>query len=52
MISHELSVVYRLAEQVLCLSRERHCFGPPSEMLTPAAIESLYGAPLGYHHHA
>jgi zinc transport system ATP-binding protein len=51
LISHELSVVYRHANNVLCLSRERPCFGPPSEVLTPAAIEQLYGAPLRYHRH-
>jgi zinc transport system ATP-binding protein len=52
LISHELSVVYRHAANVLCLSRDRPCFGPPSEVLTPAAIEQLYGAPLRYHRHA
>lgn len=51
LISHELSVVYRHATNVLCLSRERPCFGPPSEVLTPEAIERLYGAPLRYHRH-
>ncbi len=51
LISHELSVVFRHADNVLCLSRERPCFGPPREVLTPAAIEQLYGAPLRYHRH-
>jgi zinc transport system ATP-binding protein len=52
LISHELSVVYRHATNVLCLSsRERPWFGPPSEALTPAGIERLYGAPLRHHSH-
>ena len=51
LISHELNVVYRYATNVLCLSRERPCFGPPSEVLTPAAIKALYGAPLRVHRH-
>lgn len=51
LISHELSVVFRHATDVLCLSRERPCFGPPQEVLTPATIEQLYGAPLRYHRH-
>jgi zinc transport system ATP-binding protein len=51
LISHELTVVYRYATNVLCLSREKPCFGPPEEMLTPARIEQLYGTPLRYHHH-
>jgi zinc transport system ATP-binding protein len=51
LISHELSVVYRYATNVLCLSREQPCFGPPEEILTPARIEQVYGSPLKYHRH-
>ncbi len=51
LISHELSVVYRYATNVLCLSRENPCFGPPEEILTPERIEQVYGTPLKYHHH-
>ncbi len=51
LISHELSLVYRFADSVLCLSLDHPCFGPPDEVLTPERIESVYGAPLRYHHH-
>jgi zinc transport system ATP-binding protein len=51
LISHELSVVYRNATNVLCLSRQRPCFGPPEEILTPDRIAQVYGEPLKYHHH-
>ncbi len=51
LISHELSVVYRYATDVLCLSQESPCFGPPEEILTPERIEQVYGTPLKYHHH-
>jgi len=51
LISHELSVVYRYATNVLCLSRDHPCFGPPEEILTPERIEQVYGTPLKYHHH-
>ncbi len=51
LISHELSVVYRYATDVLCLSRERPCFGPPEEILTAERIAEVYGAPIKYHHH-
>ena len=51
LISHELNLVYRHADNVLCLSREPPCFGPPDEVLTPQRIEQMYGAPLRYHHH-
>jgi zinc transport system ATP-binding protein len=52
LISHELSLVYRYATDVLCLSRTtRPCFGPPREILTPEAIEQVYGTPVKYHRH-
>jgi zinc transport system ATP-binding protein len=51
LISHELSVVYRYATDVLCLSREHPCIGPPEEILTPERIAQVYGEPLKYHHH-
>ncbi len=51
LISHELSVVYRHADSVLCLSREQPCVGPPEEILTPERIAQVYGAPLRHHRH-
>lgn len=50
-ISHELSVVSRYANNVLCLSRERMCIGPPRTVLTPELLQELYGAPMDYHVH-
>lgn len=50
-ISHELSVVYRYAENVLCLSCPRAHFGPPKAVLTPELLGEIYGAPVAYHVH-
>lgn len=50
-ISHELSVVDRYATDVLCLSRDRVCIGPPRTVLTPDLLHELYGTPVGYHVH-
>jgi zinc transport system ATP-binding protein len=50
-ISHELSVVYRYATDVLCLGRTRACFGSPRKILTPDLLNEMYGAPLDYHLH-
>jgi zinc transport system ATP-binding protein len=50
-ISHDLSVVYQYATNVLCLSRGRVCFGAPRIILTPQLLQELYGAPVGYHVH-
>lgn len=51
LISHELSLVYRYADQVLCLGRSRTFLGPPLEILTPERLQEVYGRPLRYHHH-
>jgi len=51
LVSHDLSVVYRYASQVLCLSKGKPCMGPPKEILTPEMLEDLYGAPHKYYRH-
>lgn len=51
-ISHELSLIYRYATAVLCLSLvQRPCAGPPLEVLTPDRLQQVYGAPMRYHRH-
>ena len=45
LVSHDLSIVYRAANKVLCVSKDTVCFGPPREVLTPATLEAMYSAP-------
>jgi zinc transport system ATP-binding protein len=47
LISHDLSVVYRFATAVLCLSRDHTCFGMPRQVLTPEILAQIYGEPIG-----
>ena len=51
LVSHDLSVVYRYANKVLCLSRGKPCLGAPREVLTPEMLQELYGAPPRYYQH-
>jgi len=51
LVSHDLSVVYRYADHVLCLGRHGACFGPPRSALTPETLYEVYGQPLGFHVH-
>jgi zinc transport system ATP-binding protein len=51
LVSHDLSVVYRYATKVLCVSRDVPCMGAPREILTPNTLEQLYGAPAKYYRH-
>jgi zinc transport system ATP-binding protein len=50
-ISHDLSVVFRHATNVICLARGLKSFGPPREVLTPAMLSELYGTEIGFHVH-
>ena len=50
LISHDLSVVYRYAQHVLCLNRGVVCQGRPVDALNPAALGSLFGE-SGYYSH-
>jgi len=50
-ISHEISVVDRYADNVLCLSRRQVCLGPPRTVLTPEILHAMYDAPVDYHVH-
>jgi zinc transport system ATP-binding protein len=52
-VSHDLTMVYRYANKVLCLNQQGLCFGPPREVLTPEALRALYGEHHQFyqHHH-
>ncbi len=50
LISHELNIVYRYADQVLCLNREMLCHGKPHEVLHPLDLARLFGEGGFYAH--
>lgn len=50
-ISHELNIVHKYATNVLCLSRDTSCVGPPMTILTPDRLHEVYGAQMEYHVH-
>ncbi len=54
MISHELNIVYKYADNVLCLNKKMICYGAPANILTPQELTELYGESGFYkheHHH-
>ena len=51
LVSHDLSVVYRYAHRVLCVSKENICYGVPQKVLNKETLQKLYGAPHKYYHH-
>jgi ABC-type Mn2+/Zn2+ transport system ATPase subunit len=52
LISHDLHVVYRFADNVLCLNRRLICSGEPSKTLTDEVIKSVYGEMMGGYIHS
>jgi zinc/manganese transport system ATP-binding protein len=51
-ISHDLDMVRRTCDRVICLNRSLRCVGTPDHALSPAQLERLYGrAYVPYHHH-
>jgi len=52
LITHDLNIIYRYASKVLCLNKEKVCYGLPKEALTPQTLEKLYGAQVGVYEHS
>lgn len=51
-VSHDLSIVHKLADKVLCLNKQMICFGEPNEALNESVLKKLYGENIGiYEHH-
>jgi len=50
LISHDLSVVYKYAQNVLCLNKSIVCQGPPLDVLKQDTLARIYGEP-GYYTH-
>lgn len=51
-ISHEIQVVNKYAGNVLCLNKEKICFGPPLEVVDKVSLAKMYGEEVHlYAHH-
>jgi zinc/manganese transport system ATP-binding protein len=53
-VSHDLDMVRRTCDTVLCLNRSLRCAGSPDHALAPQQLERLYGrgyVPYLHHHH-
>lgn len=51
LISHDLNIVYKYANTVLCINKEKICFGPPNDVLDPQALIKLYGGEASFYAH-
>ncbi|MFM7087573.1 MAG: metal ABC transporter ATP-binding protein [Cyanobium sp.] len=51
-VSHDLEMVRRTCDRVLCLNRSLRCSGSPDHALSPERLAQLYGQGwVPYHHH-
>lgn len=50
LISHDLNIIYRYAQTVLCLNKTILCSGEPVDILTPSELTKIYGEGKFYHH--
>jgi zinc/manganese transport system ATP-binding protein len=50
-VSHDLEMVRRTCDRVLCLNRSLRCSGSPDHALSPAQLERLYGTGYVPYHH-
>lgn len=52
MVTHEISMISKLVDTVICVNHKMVCYGPPAETLTEQKIDELFGdGTRMYHHH-
>ncbi len=49
-VSHELNVVNKYANKVICLNKKMICSGAPETVITPENLKQLYGIGAGLYH--
>ncbi|MFA7654360.1 MAG: metal ABC transporter ATP-binding protein [Candidatus Magasanikbacteria bacterium] len=49
-VSHELNVVNKYANKVICLNKKMICSGSPETVITPENLKQLYGIGAGLYH--
>ena len=51
LITHDLSIVYKLSTNILCLNKKALCYGLPKEVLTSENLARLYGEKVKFYSH-
>ncbi|MDI6602969.1 MAG: metal ABC transporter ATP-binding protein [Patescibacteria group bacterium] len=51
LVTHDLSVVYKFSNYVICLNKCPICQGVPREVLTPENLQKLYGEEVKFYEH-
>ena len=51
LVSHDLNIVYKFSDYVICLNRKILCQGKPQIVLSPQILEKLYGGEVKFYKH-
>jgi zinc transport system ATP-binding protein len=51
LISHDLNIVYRYANNVICVNKHQICFGEPHAVLDPKELAQIYGGKASFYNH-
>ncbi|HRY62678.1 MAG TPA: metal ABC transporter ATP-binding protein [Candidatus Paceibacterota bacterium] len=51
LVSHDISVVYKYADTVLCLNKKQICLGKPNEVINKDTEKKLYSELEGFYKH-
>lgn len=51
LVSHELDIVMKYCQQVLCLNKQLLCAGVPRDVLSPELLEKMYGTGVDHFAH-
>lgn len=51
LVTHDLNIIYEHANNVLCLNKEKLCYGEPLKVLTPKNLQKLYGTGIKFYKH-
>jgi len=51
LVTHDLNIVWEHGDNVLCLNKRTLCYGKPKEVVTPEALENIYGTGIKFYEH-
>jgi len=51
LVTHDLNIVWEHGDNVLCMNKEKLCYGRPKEVMTPEGLEEIYGTGVKFYEH-
>jgi len=51
LVTHDLNIVFKISDYVICLNKYCMCRGPPIKNVTPKTLQKLYGSKIKFYAH-